>query len=226
MATKYIRKFKNPVGSKKLRGKKKASQYKSVDRYLNQVYENNKEYIDTHLETYGTKTQRRNVFKNEVKALMDQINPETGKKFSVNQAIDYVQRSTTMRTRGERGFETILTRMKEEQGEVYKKLRKELGWKSKIKSEQSRYVGVEDNYYIYEYRKDNGEVVFVKIKISPNEDMTMDVEVVSQSSYLNKLKLPKYLQDQYSNIKNDEQRKVAEAASSAVEDILRKHGGK
>lgn len=219
-------KQRNRVGQKKLRARKKSSQYKTIDRYLNQVYENNKEYIDIHMETYGTKQQRRNIFKNQVKELLNEINPATGKKFSVNQAIDYVQRSEAVRTKGERHFETVLTEIRDSDKEMYKRLRKDLGWKSKIKSENSRYVGFENNRYIYEYRKPNGEKVYLLIEISPQSGTQLDVQVVPEHKFLNKLKMPKALQDAYTNVKNKEQQQVAEAASNAVNEILSKYGGK
>lgn len=229
MANKYILKQKNRVGQKKLRAKKKSSKYKTVDKYLNQVYENNSGYLDTHFDTFdytASKTTRRKLWKNQVKEMMNEINPLTGKKYSVNQAIDYVSRTEVLRTKGEREFETILTEIRDSDKNLFKKLRVDLGWKEKIRSENSRYVGVEDNYYIYEYRKANGQVVYIKFRISPSNGASNDVQVLSQSQFLNKLKLPKYLQDQYTNVKTKEQQQVAEQAASAVEEILRKYGGK
>ena len=229
MVSKYILKQKNRVGQRKLRAKKKSSQYKSVDKYLNQVYENNSGYLDTHFDVFDrnvTKAERRKKWKNQVKEIMNEINPLTGKKYSVNQAIDYVSRTEDVRTSGERGFERIMTEIRDTDKELFKQMRKDLGWKEKIRSENSRYVGFEDNYYIYEYRKANGSKVYIKIEISPSAGAAINIQVLPENQFLSKLKLPKYLQDQYSNVKNEEQRKVAEAASSAVEDILKKYGGK
>ena len=219
------RKYQRLTGQKKLRAKKGKSKYKTIDGYLNQVYNNNKGYLDIHIEEFESSKKKREIFKNQVKELLNEVNPETGKKYTVNQAIDQVQRSTFIRKSGERGFETALTTMRDSDPETFKNLRKALGWKNKINSENSAYVETVDNYQVYKYRKGNGEVVYIKIKLSPpNAEGSWDVQVVEQSKYLSKLKMPKYLQDEYTNVKTKEQQEVVDHASDVVEEILNKYG--
>lgn len=221
------RKYKRLVANKKLRAKKKKSAYKSLDSYLNAVYENNKGYLNIHIEDYENQKKKKSIFKNQVKELLNDINPDTGKRYTIDQAIDSVQRSTLIRKSGERGFETTLTIMKEADPETYKNLRKALGWKNKLSSENSSYVGTEDNFQIYRYRKHNGDVVYIKIKLSPpSVEGSFDVEVVEESKYLGKLKMPKYLQDAYTNVKTEEEKQIIQHASDVVEEILKKYGGR
>lgn len=219
------RKYQRLVANHRLRAKKRLKDYKNLDTYLDAVYNNNKGYLNIHIEDFEDQKSKKNLFKNQVKELLNDINPDTGKKFTVNQAIDYIQRSEFVRKKGERGFETALTTMKEQDPDAYKDLRVALGWKQKISSENSSYVGTEDNFQIYRYRKNNGEVVYVKIKLSPpSAEGSFDVEVVNESEYLGKLKMPKYLQDAYTNVKTEEEKKIVQHASDVVNEILKKYG--
>lgn len=197
------RKYKKLVGqADKLRSKKKMSQYKTLDKYLDAVYANNQEYLNKHIETFGDTKKKRGIFKEEVKILMDQINPETGKKYTVKQAIDYVQRSTTVRTRDQRGFEVVMSRMKEESPEAYKKMRMAAGWKNKISSEYVKYIGSNGKNMEYEYYDPNtGKHFKMIVRISPGKDGMQDIQ-----------------------IQELDMQKIQDEAAKSFEDILRQAG--
>ena len=101
MAVKYKRRYGGygPLKTKKGRGVKK---YKNVNNYLNALYNNNKQYLDEHIKTFGDSRKKREIFKEEVMSRLGKINPYTGKKYTLKQAIDKVQRSTLITTKEER----------------------------------------------------------------------------------------------------------------------------
>ena len=195
------RKFRKTVGqADQLRAKKNLSEYKSLDSYLNAVYSNNQQYLNEHIETFGDTRQKRAIFKQEVKDLLNETNPETGKAYTVKQAIDYVQRSTTIRTRDQRGFEVVMSRMREEAPDAFKKFRLAVGWHNKIRSEYVSYIGARGKWMDYEYNDPTtGKRFKISVKISPGTDGVQDVVI---------------------SLVDKDQKRVSDAADKSFEDIL------
>lgn len=78
-----------------LKAKHKRSYYKTDTGWLNAIYRANKDYIDANMnekwkELYGN-SQR--AFRNLVKEQMLNENPKTGRKYTINQAINRVENS-------------------------------------------------------------------------------------------------------------------------------------
>ena len=209
------RKYRRTVGGQKLRAKRDRKSYKDLDSYLNAVYSNNQEYLNSHIEVFGDTRKKRSIFKQEINDLLTQINPETGKRFSVNQAIDYVQRSTTVRTSSERHFETLMSEISEQSQETFRKIRKELGWKERIDSRYSHYLGAEGNSYYYEYYNPNtGVRKILKISISPKAGTESSVDILD------------YDDKRVNKIIDKQADRAAEDASRVVEEVLKKYGGR
>lgn len=164
---------------------------------------------------FGDTRKKRSIFKQEINDLLTQINPETGKRFSVNQAIDYVQRSTTVRTSSERHFETLMSEISEQSQETFREIRRALGWKEKIDSRYSRYLGADGNVYYYEYYNPvNGVRKVLKIKLSPPKGTESTVKILDYED-----KEVQALIDTAAN-------KAANDASRVVEEVLKKYGGR
>lgn len=209
------RKYRRTVGGQKLRAKRDRKSYKDLDSYLNAVYSNNQEYLNSHMDVLGDTRTKRTVFKQEVIDLLNVKNPETGKRYSVNQAIDMVQRSTTVRTRSERHFETLMSEISEQSQETFRKIRKELGWKERIDSRYSHYLGAEGNSYYYEYYNPNtGVRKILKISISPKAGTESSVDILDYDDK----RVNKIIDKQADRAAND--------ASRVVEEVLKKYGGR
>lgn len=167
MAVKYKRRYGSygPLKTKKGKGIKK---YKSVNNYLNALYRNNKEYLDQHIKRMGDTRTKREIFKEEVMSRLGKINPDTGKKYTIKQAIEKVQRSTLITSKEERIGETHITRMKEMDPEKFKKFRKEVGWTTKISSKNFVETINDGNKYYIRYRDETtGKDLIIVEVISP-----------------------------------------------------------
>ena len=201
MAKIKIRKFRKTVGqADQLRAKKKMSEYRTLDEYLDAVYSNNQQYLNKHLIVPGDTRKKKAKFRQLVKELLNDKNPYTDKKFTVKQAIDYVQRSLTIRPRDQRGFEVLMSRMRLESPEAFKKFRLAVGWHNKIRSEYVSYIGARGKWMDYEYNDPTtGKRFKISVKISPGSDGVQDVTI----SLLDK-----------------DQKRVSDAADKSFEDIL------
>ena len=177
--TAKTRKFNKLVGQyDKLRAKRNMSSYKNLDKYLDAVYSNNQEYMNKHIKIFADTKTKRESFKDEVKKMINQTNPETKKKFTVKQAIDYFQRKNSFRSDDQRGFEVVMTRMQKDSPDAYKKFRMAVGWKNKISSEYVTYKGARGKWMDYEYYDPNtGKHFMMSIKISPDKDGVQDVVI-------------------------------------------------
>lgn len=186
MAVKYKRRYGGygPLKTKKGRGVKK---YKNVNNYLNALYNNNKEYLDEHIKTFGDSRKKREIFKEEVMSRLGKINPDTGKKYTLKQAIDKVQRSTLITTKEERIAETRLSIMRERDPEKFKQLRKEIGWTNKIKSENFTELlnDGNKNYLRYNDPTTGKDVVIVET-ISPKTGVSMGYKIMTYEKFAKK----------------------------------------
>lgn len=183
MALKYKRRYGGygPLKTKKGKGIKK---YKSVNNYLNAIYRNNKEYLDQHIKVMGDTRTKREIFKEEVMSRLGKINPDTGKKYTIKQAIERVQRSTLVTTQMERIGETRITRMKEQSPEAFKKLRKEIGWTTKIKSEnfiEMTHDG-KKNYLRYKDPSTGKDIIIVET-ISPKSGVATSYDIMDYEEW-------------------------------------------
>lgn len=178
MAVKYKRRY-GEYGPLKTKKGKSLKKYKNINNYLNAIYNNNKAYLDEHIKRMGDSRTKREIFKEEVKARLGKINPDTGKQYTIKQAIEKVQRSTLITTTQERIGEVRLTRMRQMSPEKFKEFRKKVGWTSKIKSEyfiEMTHDG-NKNYLRYKDPTTGKDVVLIE-EISPKSGITMDYEVV------------------------------------------------
>lgn len=186
MAVKYKRRYGGygPLKTKKGKGLKK---YKNVNNYLNALYNNNKEYLDEHIKTFGDSRKKREIFKEEVMSRLGKINPDTGKKYTLKQAIDKVQRSTLITTKEERIAETRLSVMRERDPEKFKQLRKEIGWTNKIKSENFTELlhDGNKNYLRYNDPTTGKDVVIVET-ISPKTGVSMGYDIMTYEKFAKK----------------------------------------
>ena len=193
------RKYKRRYGSYgPLKAKRPKNRYKTIDNYLKSVYNNNKEFLDSHIKDFG-KASKKNIFVEAVKSRLNKINPETGKKYTVKQAIEKVQRSTLITTREERIAETRVTRMREMDPEKFKDLRKAIGWTNKIKSENFIEMTSEGNKNYLRYKDDTtGKDIILIETISPKTGIATEYKIVSYADFVEK-----YTKDNRNNVNNE-----------------------
>lgn len=183
MARKYKRRYGGygPLKTKKGKGIKK---YKNLNNYLNALYNNNKEYLDKHIKTFGDSKKKREIFKEEVMSRLNKINPETGKKYTLKQAIEKVQRSTLITTQEERIAEVRITRMQELDPEKFKEFRKAIGWTNKIKSEnfiEMTHDG-NKNYLRYKDPTTGRDIILVET-ISPKTGVATSYDILEYDEW-------------------------------------------
>lgn len=200
MAVKYKRRYGGygPLKTKKGRGVKK---YKNVNNYLNALYNNNKEYLDEHIKTFGDSRKKREIFKEEVMSRLGKINPDTGKKYTLKQAIDKVQRSTLITTQEERIGEVHLTRMRELDPEQFKKFRQAVGWTNKVSSKNFVEELHDGNKYYLRYKDDiTGKDVIIVEVISPKGSV-IGWEIMTYDEFVEK-----YMNQNQNNSAKDQAR--------------------
>ncbi len=83
------------MAAPRLRAKKNKSFYKNDSAYIDAVYRNNKAYIDSHMpqELLDKGVSPKAFFRAEVNRVKQQLNQQTGKKFTINRAIKRVANS-------------------------------------------------------------------------------------------------------------------------------------
>lgn len=174
-----------PLKNKKGRTRKK---YKTIEGYLRAVYNNNKEYLESHIDNLGTTRSKRQIFIDSVKEIMNQKKPMKDRKYNVKEAIEKFQRSETVTTEMERIGETHLTYMREMNPEVFKKLRKDyIGWTAKITSQNFIEMGSDDNhYYLRYYDPTTGKDVVIVEIISPKTGAVIGYEIMTFDEWAKK----------------------------------------
>lgn len=162
------------VGGKGLlRAKNPRYKYKNINTYLDAVYNNNKAYLDERVETFNTKTTKRQQFKEDVKEYMR-------KGMTVKQAIDEFQRKNAITSKEERIFEVRMLQLKEMNKDAFKEFRKKIGWKEKIDSSNATILKSDDpkrNYLRYTDPKTGRDVVIIE-EISPKSGISVGYETV------------------------------------------------
>lgn len=180
MAVKYKRRY---GGYGPLKAKRPKKRYKSIDNYLGSVWRNNKEYLEKHVKALGTKSQKQ-TFIEAVKNKIGKINPDTGKKYTIKQAIEKVQRSTLVTTQQERIAEVHLTRMRELDPEKFKQLRKAIGWTNKIKSENFTEMTHDGNKNYLRYKDPNtGRDIVLVETISPKTGVATSYDIIEYEEW-------------------------------------------
>ena len=165
----YKRTYKRRVGQeKKLRPKKAIKKYKSADSYLNEVWRQNKSNIEGKIEKFNDPRSKRQIWKDSIKEYMNEINPETGRKYTLQQAIDKFQRSEAFTSAERRRAEVSFTRIKESSKDTWKKIRKAIGWTSSFNTDNVVESWSEGklNYYRYKDPVKNVDIVIVE-SVSP-----------------------------------------------------------
>lgn len=158
------------TNSNKLRAKFNKGSYKSLDSYLNAVYKNNKDLIDSKIPSGNKTTQSSKTrFKQAVKEYM-----EEGKR--VNQALDSLQRSRIFTSEREHYENNVLKALKSEK-ELFNKFRKLSGWKEKIDKTKLNYVESDDKSTLYKYDSLNNGIIFIRFSKSPRKGLGASIEV-------------------------------------------------
>lgn len=166
-------KYKNRVGShEKLRARKNRKNYKNLDAYLNAVWNNNKEYLNEHVESFGSTKSKRAIWKREVKSYI-----KNG--MNVKQAIDAFNKTSAIVTDEERWGETRLSVMKDVDKAKFDEFRKKVGWKHRLDS--SNFVEVSHynnkNVLVYENPTTGKRTVVIE-EISPKSGVVRDFQVM------------------------------------------------
>lgn len=171
---KYTLGSRKSVGGKGLlRAKKPRYKYKNINTYLDAVYNNNKAYLDERVETFNSKTTKRQQFKESVKEYMR-------KGMNVKQAIDEFQRKEAITSKEERIFEIRMSQLKEMDKEAFKEFKKKIGWKEKVDSSNATILKSDDpkrNYLRYTDPKTGRDVVIIE-EISPKSGISIGYETV------------------------------------------------
>lgn len=173
---KRIRKYNKRVGQAETlrpKGGKNISEYKTLDGYLNSVWKNNQGYLQDSIEKFNDPRTKKQIWKDKVKEYMQEINPSTGRKYTIKQAIDTVQRSELVTTAERRRAEVSMTRIREQDPETWKAIRKEIGWKNKfyINNVVDSWTEGKVNYYRYK-DPSTGKDVLIQEEISPKSGFT------------------------------------------------------
>lgn len=156
--------------AEKLRPKKgkNISDYKTLDGYLNSVWKNNQGYLQDSIEKFNDPRTKKTIWKDKVKEYMKEINPRTGKPYTVKQAIDTVQRSELVTTAERRRSEVSFSRIREQDPETFKKIRKKIGWKNKFNINNVVDSWTEGKVNYYRYKDDaTGKDIIIQEEISP-----------------------------------------------------------
>lgn len=187
--------------------------FKTLDGYLNNIYNENKSYLNQHINTFGDTRRKREIFKEEVKGWMKKINPNTGKPYTVKQAIDKVQRSEIVRTKQERYADIFMDRIKREKDE-FNKFRKEIGWKNKIDTNNIIDMTSDGNKNYIRYRDQvTGKDIIIIETISPKSGVVTEYNYEDYDTWREK-----YLRKH--------QDSAANAAELAVQSVLNRRRGK
>ena len=127
---------------------KNKSKYKNTSTWLDAVYRNNKELIDSKLETTGN-TSKKQVFKKLVNEYMSE-------GFSPTQAVKKLEKSTVFTDVKDRLKQNAYTAIKSDK-EAYKEFRE-------LTKNKGRYSKVELDKF--QYDKDTGNYIYGNIMIS------------------------------------------------------------
>ena len=128
--------------------------YKSTSQWLDAVYRNNKEFIDSRLNVTKPKASKKTVFKNLVREYMDE-------GYSPTKALNTLRRTTICTSEAERVRRNALSAVRNDK-DTYKAFRKLAGWKQKI--DPSKLVYDKDQHiYIYDQR------ITISFRNSPKE---------------------------------------------------------
>lgn len=175
-------KYRRRTGTKSrtlnAKNNKTVKDFKNLDNYLDSVYRNNKEYLDKYIDKMGDSRTKKAIFKREVKRMMNYTNPVTGKRYTVRQAIDIVQRSTMITTKEERWGEEALERLRESDKALFKKFRQLVGWKSKISSMNFVELTSDNthNYLVYQDPAAGKKIIIIE-EISPKSGVVRSFKI-------------------------------------------------
>lgn len=178
------------MAAPRLRAKKNKSFYKSDSAYIDAVYRNNKAYIDSHMpkELLDRGVSPKAFFKAEVFRVKQQLNQQTGKKFTTNRAIKRVANSKMLNpemTNSDikaNNFESLLKKDKERFKEFREKTR------SRGRYTKFDYTKVAFNGYytvngsnaaVYQYDEDT---VIIEYK-SPQQGTGASYEVMDKGAF-------------------------------------------
>ena len=195
---------------------KNVSDYKNINNYLNAVWKKNKDRLEGKMFKDPSEPKSdKELFKSKVREYMKEINPNTGKKYTVKQAIDKVQRSELVTTAERRRAEVSFSRIKEQDPETFKKIRKAIGWRNKFNINNVVDSWTEGKVNYYRYKDDaTGKDILIQEEISPKSGY-VHTEVMDYDLW----------REQYLKYKADKG-DVAAAAEYAVQVALNKGRGK
>lgn len=179
------------MAAPRLRAKKNKSFYKNDSAYIDAVYRNNKAYIDSHMpkELLDRGVSPKAFFRAEVIRVKQQLNQQTGKKFTVNRAIKRVANSKMLNpemTNSDikaNNFESLLKKDKQRYKEFRNRTRDEKKRFTKFDYNKVSFLGYyvvnKSNAAVYLY--DDGTVV-IEYK-SPQQGTGASYEVMDKVSF-------------------------------------------
>lgn len=212
---------KRPIGSHgplktaKGKGRKK---YANVNNYLNAVYRNNKEYLESRIQTTPSERRtKKEIFKEEVLSNLNKTNPRTGKRYTIKEAIEKFNRSEVVRSREERIFETRITKMFEMDEKAKKQFRQAVGWTSKIESSNVVDMSSEGNKNYIRYRDPRtGNDVVIEETISPKTGVSTGYRILAYNEWKEQ-----YLKKHQDNAANAAEYAVLKALNAGDPNVAR-----
>lgn len=137
------------------------SYYKSTDHWLNAVYRNNKEFIDSKLHVTNPKASKKTVFKNLVQEYIDE-------GYAPTKALNTLSRTTVFTSDAERLRNNALKGLRGDK-ETFKSFRKLAGWNTKVDPAKFRYDKTQ-HIYVYDER------ITISFRNSPFEIIVGQIE--------------------------------------------------
>lgn len=138
----------------KLRAKKNKGSYKNTSAWLDAVYRNNKQFIDSKINVSNPKASKKKVFKQLVQEYMDE-------GYSPTKAVNTLSKTTIFTEEYERFRENVYKGISNDKL-AFKQFRKLVGWKQKIDINKFDY-DANEKIYIYDNR------ITISFKNSPFE---------------------------------------------------------
>lgn len=141
---------------------------KSVDAWLDDVYEANKTLINDRVEPTESKSSRE-VFKDTV---FSYIEEDGLKPF---QALKTVSNSDFLSSRAERGRENLISAMKKDKN-VFNDFRKKIGWSEKIDLNKFEWDKA-NKQYVYRGKTNSASVI---VDPSPKNGANIQIKVINE----------------------------------------------
>lgn len=171
---------------KKLKPRKRRREYKNEDAYIDAVYRNNRDFIDSRI-VNNTSVSNKTLFKRQVKQYLNETNSKTGKKYNISEAIDRVKRSRLITTKQEQGLHN--KNFEDLEKQAYKDIKKQakLKNKSQYNSNAWEFLGygtlANGDMFLAYHSIQNGQHVYMIVIYSPKGNAKKDVRVMGSQEW-------------------------------------------